>query len=544
MCANAIQLVRAARGLLAAAAHHHGPTPPPCRPSSGVAAPPLDHATAARPYDEIPGPKPLPLLGNSWRFFPLIGEYAGLESDDLHRTLYEQYGPIVRFTKILGRRDLVFIFRPEDVETTLRNEGPWPYREGTKSMEYYRQVHRKDFYQGAGSVLTDHGPKWGEVRSKVNQPMMQPRISRRYVPPIEGVAQEFLQMIRDMRDESGELPSNFVNELFKWSLESIAYVALDTRLGCLEPSLASDSEQQTMIDAVNTILNEMYNMELGMPLWKLIPTPAWRKFVKAQDTFLEVTMKRVQSAIERVQQRGHSEDDDPSVLERLLSRADPKTATIMAQDMLFGGIDTTSFSTAIAMYMLSRNKEKQEILFEEMKRFLPEKDTPISEEMLEEMKYLKAVFKECMRMKPLVPWNQRKTVKETVLSNYRVPQGVDVLMPNLTFRDSEEIYPQGQRFIPERWLKKRPVAGQRAGSAEDFDAVSHGKHHPFAFLPFGFGVRMCVGKRFAEMEMEILLAKIVRNFKVDYKYGEIRFTSKLINTPVDPLRFQLTDRSE
>jgi hypothetical protein len=78
------------------------------------------------------------------------------------------------------------------------------------------------------------------------------------------------------------------------------------------------------------------------------------------------------------------------------------------------------------------------------------------------------------------------------------------------FRENEEMYPQAKRFIPERWLKNRPEGASAVGSAEDFDAVSHGKRNPFAFLPFGFGPRSCVGKRFAELEMETLIAKVCR----------------------------------
>ncbi|XP_071452498.1 probable cytochrome P450 301a1, mitochondrial [Hetaerina americana] len=517
----------------------------PSPSTTGVAAATVDHATI-KPFEEIPGPKALPLIGNTLCFFPGIGEYSGLELDDLSRKMNEKFGPISRFSGVLGRRDMVIIFRPEDMETTFRNEGQWPFREGIQSMEYYRNVLRKDFYQDGGSVMTDQGPKWSEARSKVNQPMMQPRISKQYVTPIACVAQEFIDKTRAMRDENDELPPDFINELYKWSLESIAYVALDTRLGCLESNLAPDSEPQRIIDAVNTILEEMFNLQFSMPFWKLFPTPTWKKFVQANDVFLEVSVKYVQAAIDRAEKRKKTGAEDvvePSVLERLLARADVKTASIMAQDMLFGGIDTTSFTTAITMYLLSRNKNKQEVLFGELKHFMPRKDSPLTEEMLEDMKYLKAVFKESMRMHPIVPWNMRKTVKEIVLSNYRVPEGVDVVMPNLMFRTSEDIYRQGKRFIPERWLKKRP-SGNAAGSVEDFDACSHGKRHPFAFLPFGFGPRSCVGKRFAELEMEILLAKIIRNFRVDYKYGDMRFSSRLINTPIDPLRFELKDRSE
>ncbi|KAG8221873.1 hypothetical protein J437_LFUL003249 [Ladona fulva] len=179
------------------------------------------------------------------------------------------------------------------------------------------------------------------------------------------------------------------------------------------------------------------------------------------------------------------------------------------------------------MYFIAKNQDKQEILFKELKRVLPDMNGDITEE----------------KCSPIFSGNLRTTVKETVLLNYRIPKGTWVLMPNTIARVSEEYFPKANRFIPERWLKNRPT-NETAGNAEDFDIVSKGKRNPFAFLPFGFGPRSCIGKRFAELEMEILLAKVIRNFQVEYNYGEMKFFSKTLNMPKDPLRFKVTERKQ
>jgi cytochrome P450 family 49 subfamily A len=70
-------------------------------------------------------------------------------------------------------------------------------------------------------------------------------------------------------------------------LAAIAFVALDTRLGCLEPNLDPDSEPQLMINSLQTQINCVYKMEMKLPLWKYVSTPTWRKFVKASDIFAE-----------------------------------------------------------------------------------------------------------------------------------------------------------------------------------------------------------------------------------------------------------------
>jgi len=57
----------------------------------------------------------------------------------------------------------------------------------------------------------------------------------------------------------------------------------------------------------------------------------------------------------------------------------------------------TAFSVACALYNLAKNPDKQQILFEEIQRYVPDKDQPVTSGILNEMKYLKACIKESMR---------------------------------------------------------------------------------------------------------------------------------------------------
>ena len=58
----------------------------------------------------------------------------------------------------------------------------------------------------------------------------------------------------------------------------------------------------------------------------------------------------------------------------------------------------------------------------------------------------------------------------------------------------DENFRNAQQYLPERWIKGDPLE-------------SH--HHPYVVLPFGFGTRMCIGRRLAELEMWQLTAKVV-----------------------------------
>jgi hypothetical protein len=67
----------------------------------------------------------------------------------------------------------------------------------------------------------------------------------------------------------------------------VAVVALNTRLGCLRPNLAEDSEAQQMIKAVETTFRSMAALELGSPLWRVVSTPTLRELHAAQEFFVE-----------------------------------------------------------------------------------------------------------------------------------------------------------------------------------------------------------------------------------------------------------------
>ena len=90
----------------------------------------------------------------------------------------------------------------------------------------------------------------------------------------------------------------------------------------------------------------------------------------------------------------------------------------------------------------------------------------------------------------------------------------------------EDLFPQADSFIPERWLREnnRPHA------------------NAFASIPFGFGVRMCLGRRLAELELQILLIKILQNFKLEIPPQHVvKQRLRGTNIPDKPVRVKFVD---
>ncbi|ROT62198.1 hypothetical protein C7M84_019968 [Penaeus vannamei] len=91
---------------------------------------------------------------------------------------------------------------------------------------------------------------------------------------------------------------------------------------------------------------------------------------------------------------------------------------------------------------------------------------------------------------------------------------------------SDQAFPRALEFLPERWLRGE---GDRINS--------------YASLPFGIGTRMCIGKRFAEMEIYTLLARMFHRFDVSWNHGAVGTKTQFILMPDRPLNFTFTKRT-
>ncbi|KAH8390012.1 hypothetical protein KR200_005548 [Drosophila serrata] len=499
-------------------------------------------APAVRPYSEVPGPYPLPLIGNSWRFAPLIGTYKISDLDKVMNQLHVDYGKMAKVGGLIGHPDLLFVFDGDEIRNIFKKEEAMPHRPSMPSLRHYKGDLRRDFFGDVAGLIGVHGPKWEAFRQEVQHILLQPQTAKKYIPPLNDIASEFMGRIEAMRDEKDELPANFLHELYKWALESVGRVSLDTRLGCLSPE--GSEEAQQIIDAINTFFWAVPELELRMPLWRLYPTKAYRSFVKALDQFTAICMKNIGKTMDKadaVEAQGLPKSEaDISIVERIVRKTgNRKLAAVLALDLFLVGVDTTSVAASSTIYQLAKNPEKQQRLFEELQKVFPHREAEINQNVLEQMPYLRACVKETLRMRPVVIANGRSLQSDAVINGYHVPKGTHVIFPHLVVSNDPAYFPEPKRFLPERWLKQSTASADAGGCPH-----ANQKIHPFVSLPFGFGRRMCVGRRFAEIELHTLLAKIFRKYKVSYNSGEFVYRVNSTYIPQSPLNFKLTLRDE
>lgn len=175
---------------------------------------------------------------------------------DLHQAMYDDFGPIIRMPGMFGRSDTLMIYEPEHFEKVYRTEGVWPLRSNLETFNHYRYTVRSDVFKNIGGLLSDQGETWYKMRSTVNPIMMLPNIVKAYIPDVDNVASDFVQKIKILKDDKGEMPDDFDNELNQWAMESIGVIALEQRLGVMSFSRNAESEELIKVDNFFSITDE------------------------------------------------------------------------------------------------------------------------------------------------------------------------------------------------------------------------------------------------------------------------------------------------
>lgn len=161
--------------------------------------------------------------------------------------------------------------------------------------------------------------------------------------------------------------------------------------------------------------------------------------------------------------------------------------------LLAAGHETSATVLAWAITCLAREPEVQRLAREEVDRVLS--GAPDDAVTRTELPYVEGVVKEAMRLHPVVMAVGRVLQVPCTLGGLRLPKGtLAAVSIYLTHRDPA-LWPDPLRFDPARFVGTRPS--------------------PYAYLPFGGGVRRCIGMAFALYEMRIVLAEVLRAFRLE-----------------------------
>ncbi|KAK4877717.1 hypothetical protein RN001_010223 [Aquatica leii] len=425
-----------------------------------------------KPFTEIPTLPSAPIIGHTYLFLP-GGKYNTERLTEAVLDISKSLGSIFRLK--LGGINIVMTTNADDTETLFRNEGRMPIRPPFPALIHYR----KKTFNSVG-VVPGNGEEWYKFRTGAT-PLLKPDLVKAYEERHETIGDAFIKYINENLDKNLILHDLF-NHLLKFTIEAISVVCPGHRYNCL----SGENDAKKVIEASTNFMDGLYSTLVGLPFWKIYKNSGYRKL----ETSHAIIYRTIKSHLEELKQ-SHDINELKQTNPYMVSLIQNKNlkwedVIMLSLEVFLGGIDAVATTLALTLHYLSHNHLVQEIA--SIEAIGADDACP----------FLRACVKETLRMSPTAGANSRFLIKDTEIGGYLIPQGTLVSAFTSITSQSGTYFSNPLIYNPERWLRKSDET----------------VHHPFASLPFGYGPRMCPGKRIAEQEIVILLRKILKSYKL------------------------------
>jgi cytochrome P450 len=396
-----------------------------------------------------PGSLGLPLIGDTLNF---------LQDSQFAKKRHQQYGPIFK-TSLFGQ-PTVFVRGQEASLFVLTNDNKYFVMNLPASTKALLGSLALSVQTGA-----DH-----QNRRKLLYQAFQPRALAGYIGAMENITQRYLEKWEKMETMT------WYPELRKYTFDVAGKLLVGIDNGS-ETALGHNFENWC---------RGLFSISLDLP---------WTHFGKAKKS-RKLLLAELEKII-RDRQQGTPSGKD--ALSLLISGRDEEGNSLSLDELkdqvlllLFAGHETLTSAISSFCLLLAQNPDVMASLRAEQQQF-PATE-PLTLEQLKQMTYLEQVLREVLRLIPPVRGIFRKVINACEFGGYEIPKGWTVACGiNQTHQDSQ-LYPEPERFDPDRFSPERAPK-------------------PFSYVPFGGGLRDCLGKEFARLEMKLFAAKIVREFE-------------------------------
>ncbi|XP_063628582.1 cytochrome P450 6B5-like [Cydia splendana] len=195
---------------------------------------------------------------------------------------------------------------------------------------------------------------------------------------------------------------------------------------------------------------------------------------------------------------------------------------LVAQTFVFfaAGFETSAATMTFTLYELSKNPEVLKRVLDEVDEYLVKTDGKVTYECVTDLPYLEACVDEALRLYPVLGVLTREVVEDYLMpSGLLLKKDMRVHIPVLYLQMHPDYFPEPEKFQPERFL----------GANKD-------NIKPYTYCPFGDGPRICIGQRFAKMQMMAGLVTLLRHYTVELPPHVPR------KVEFDPLAFTLQSK--
>jgi cytochrome P450 len=443
----------------------------------------------------IPGPTPLPIFGNSLHFL-------GPVEQALSKILAwcDEHGR--RFKAKLGPDNFVFIWDEKDLEKLL------------SSKQHIEKGGDYDFIKpwlGLG-LLTAIGEKWS-VKRKMLTPSFHFKILDQFIDVFN---EQSLKLVKILK---AEIPKGKVFDISPYVKRCTLDIICETAMG--KQINAQDDHNTPYLQAIHRMC-ELIEMRASNPiyaysdtLWNFLHGKEQARVLSVAHGFTDEVIR--DRKIQRKQNRPSASSNNDAETEMgvkkklafldLLLDAQENPDNALTDEyirqetdtFMFGGHDTTATNLGFSLFLFASHPKIQAKAQAELDEIFGEdRQRPISTADFPRLKYLENCLKESLRLYPSGPLITRRIRSDLELSDgVIIPAGTSVSPVIFKVHRDERHFPNPEEFNPDRWN----------------DQENHARH-PYAYIPFSAGPRNCIGQKFAMMEEKVIMAHILRNFKL------------------------------
>ena len=439
----------------------------------------------------------------------------GGEQNWFHQ-LYLEYGPIAKIH--LATNTALLVADVKGIEELFRNEGLRPSRGLEENVRWINNKNKMP-----EGLLISIGEDWKKLRSAMSRQVVPRRVAN-YTPGLCKISEDLCDHLAAQKDIDG-----WVGDIFdataKWSLKGVSFVVFDEKFDVFS------GRDARALEFVNASLNFIESLGLiasALPVYKIFPTKRYKFYVTSQQNIRKLgrnLMKhRFDKLNEACQQGTLGETSTVGLVEQWLleGKMTEEEAISQACDQIAAGVDTTSNTGTFLLHEMAKQHDLQEEVRHEILDVLGSADQPTFDH-LQKMKLVRACVRETLRLYPAVPATSRVTVSDTEMCGYHIPAGTTVFANIFSGARDSQYFTAPLKFIPSRWLEQKEQI------------------NPFSSLPFGFGPRMCYGRRIAELELYLLLVHVLRRFNLSTDQREIKVIQKTALRPNEPVKMRFTN---
>ncbi|EGF99140.1 cytochrome P450 monooxygenase [Melampsora larici-populina 98AG31] len=486
--------------------------------------------STSSPLAAFPGPDP-----QDWIFGNLLEVFES-EHGAPHERWAEKYGHVFVYQCLFGEKRLSTIDAKALNHILLEKAELYP-----RTPSDLREL---DHSLGHGIASAQGEPH--RRQKKMLLPFFSPTQLKEASPMFEEKSQQLCSILRQMledNDSSSKNDKNMIVDMYAWFNRVTLDIIGQAGFGHSFNSLLGE-------DHVTRALNRLFCsgafQYTGITF--LIRT-AVREFTFLQKFIRTQRTKAMKEALRILTEQGwkiyearHSEvtsglEKDKKDLITLLIRENSKTTSgdklredeIMSQISTFiaAGSETTATSLSWATWLMTRYPEVQVKLRNELLNALEKCPTgSLEPEMIYSLPYLDAFCREVLRFIPpatsmlrqaissdQIPLSTPVTLRNgDIVNSIPIQKGQTILIPISAYNRSKSVFgPTADQFDPERWMSKNSEREGDSGVSISGQAVGLWA----GLLSFGTGPKSCIGYKFSVMEMKVILAHLLLEFKFE-----------------------------